>query len=83
MKRLTLLSLFSGLLAGCSTITVNLGDESIRQAAGCGTNAVSEASCDLGTNGTQRAAGSASILIQINMNAQKDIKPDSTLTLTQ
>ena len=66
---------------GCSTINVNIGDEAIRRASKCSTNAVVSAT-NVCTNGSETVVGSASILVNINMNAAKDIKPDSNLSLT-
>lgn len=80
--KLISVALFVALAAGCSSITVNIGDRAIEAAAASGTNAVASAECRM-TNSVQRASGSASILVQIHMNSAKDIKPDSTLSLTK
>jgi hypothetical protein len=82
MKRLACIALAAVVAAGCSTITVNIGDRAIEAASAAGTNAVASAQCRT-TNSVQRTSGAATILVQVNMNAAKDIKPDSTLSLTK
>ena len=69
-------------LCGCSTVIVNVGDKAIEAANGCTTNAVVSESFT-GTNSTSVVNGSASILITVNMNAAKDISPNTTIPLTE
>lgn len=82
MKLTILILAVAAFATGCSTVTINVGDAAIRAASGCATNAVVSAWSVSGTN-SAATHGSAAILINVTMNVPKDIKPDSTLTLTK
>lgn len=75
-------AVFGTLLVGCSTIVVNIGDKAIEQYCSKKgqTNAVLRSE-SVGTNFVVKTEAQATLIVNINMNATKDVSPDSKLSL--
>jgi starvation-inducible outer membrane lipoprotein len=70
-------------VTACSTINVNIGTSPATEQAGTNSVGRLESEFSSPSNGVARTVASGGIVVNINMNAAKDIKPATTATLAQ